>query len=125
MTIEDPDDCPRYAGRVLEGLVAGPSPDWMAKRLEAVGVRPLMNLVDVTNYVLLERGHPLHAFDLDKLAGSTIAVRRGGAGERLLTLDGKDRSLGEGTLLITDESGPIACVCVCACVRACALAYAC
>ena len=108
VTIEDPDDCPRYAGRVLEGLVAGPSPDWMAKRLEAAGVRPLMNLIDVTNYVLLERGHPLHAFDLDKLTGTTIGVRRATAAERLLTLDGKDRSVGEGTLLITDERGPIA-----------------
>jgi phenylalanyl-tRNA synthetase beta chain len=108
VTIEDPADCPRYAGRVVEGLTAGPSPEWMARRLEAAGVRPLLNLVDVTNYVLLERGHPLHAFDVAKLTGKTIGVRRSTREETLRTLDGKDRETGEGTLLITDEAGPIA-----------------
>lgn len=106
--IEDGADCPRYAGRIVEGLTPGPSPPWMAERLRAVGVRPLMNLVDVTNYVLLERGHPLHAFDLAKLKGRTIGVRRARPGEELVTLDGKRRALPDGTLLITDASGPVA-----------------
>ncbi|NNE44076.1 MAG: phenylalanine--tRNA ligase subunit beta, partial [Gemmatimonadetes bacterium] len=81
---------------------------WMAKRLEAAGVRPIMNLVDITNYVLLERGHPLHAFDREKLAGSEIGVRRARAGEKLVTLDGQERDLGDATLVITDGSGPVA-----------------
>ena len=108
VAIEDAADCPRYSGRVVEGLTPGPSPGWMARRLEAAGVRPIMNLVDVTNYVLLELGHPLHAFDLDRLSGSTIGVRRGQAGERLTTLDGREREVGAGVLLITDGSGPVA-----------------
>jgi phenylalanyl-tRNA synthetase beta chain len=106
--IEDPADCPRYAGRIVKGVVPGPSPTWMADRLAAAGVRPILNLVDVTNYVLLELGHPLHAFDLDKLTGRAIGVRRGEPGERLITLDGKDRATGPEVLLITDGAGGIA-----------------
>jgi phenylalanyl-tRNA synthetase beta chain len=106
--IEDPEDCPRYAGRVVEGLRAGPSPPWLAERLSSAGVRPIMNLVDATNYVLLETGHPLHAFDRERLHGRTIGVRRARSGESLVTLDGKERIPEPGTLLITDESGPIA-----------------
>lgn len=106
--IEDPADCPRYGGRVVEGLKTGPSPAWLADRLAAAGVRPISNLVDVTNYVLLEHGHPLHAFDLDKLTGHVIGVRRARKGEKLVTLDGKARELTERVLLITDGSGPVA-----------------
>lgn len=106
--IENPAECPRYAGRVVEGLQAGPSPKWLSDRLVAAGVRPIYNLVDVTNYVLLEWGHPLHAFDLGKLRGKTIGVRRGKAGEQLTTLDDKERKITPDVLLITDESGPIA-----------------
>ncbi|MGQ0722762.1 MAG: phenylalanine--tRNA ligase subunit beta [Candidatus Eiseniibacteriota bacterium] len=106
--IEDAEDCPRYAGRVVEGVRAGVSPSWIAERLSRAGVRPVMNLVDVTNYVLLETGHPLHAFDRERLRGRTIGVRRARAGESLVTLDGKERAPDPGTLLITDDSGPIA-----------------
>lgn len=106
--VEDAKDCPRYCGRVLEGIVVGPSPEWMTRRLEACGIRPLSNVVDVTNYVLLEYGQPLHAFDADKLTGHTVRVRRARTGERLTTLDEKERELGPAVLVITDESGPIA-----------------
>ena len=106
--IDDPADCPRYAARIVEGLVPGPSPSWMRERLEACGVRPLMNLVDVTNYVLLELGHPLHAFDLERLGSRTIAVRRAQRGERLVTLDGKERELDAEVLAITDGKIPVA-----------------
>lgn len=108
VTIEDPAECPRYAIRIVEGLVPGPSPAWLCDRLEAAGVRPLLNLVDVTNYVLLELGHPLHAFDLDRLNSKTISVRRARGGERLVTLDGKERELGEEVLAITDGKVPVA-----------------
>jgi phenylalanyl-tRNA synthetase beta chain len=106
--IEDAGDCPRYGGRVIEGLVAGPSPGWMARRLKAAGVRPIMNLVDVTNYVLLEYGHPLHAFDLELLTGQTIGVRRARKGEKIVTLDDKERDLTPDVLMITDGSGVVA-----------------
>jgi len=106
--IEDARDCPRYCARVVEGLVAAPSPGWLSDRLAAAGVRPRWNLVDVTNYVLLELGHPLHAFDLEKLAGDTIGVRLARDGETLKTLDGHERSLNGDVLLITDASGPVA-----------------
>jgi phenylalanyl-tRNA synthetase beta chain len=106
--IEDPVDCPRYAGRIVEGLTPGPSPDWLARRLAAAGVRPIDRLVDATNYVLLELGHPLHAFDLDRLQGSEILVRRARAAEKLTTLDGKPRELTTDILTIADESGPVA-----------------
>jgi len=106
--IEDGADCPRYAGRVVEGLRPGPSPAWMAERLAVAGVRPISNLVDVTNYVLLEHGHPLHAFDLDRLTGREIGVRRARAGEKLVTLDGVERALNGEVLAITDGAGPVA-----------------
>ncbi len=100
--IEDPELCPRYAARVITGVRVGPSPAWMAARLRAVGLRPISNVVDVTNYVLWELGHPLHAFDYDTVADHTIVVRRARRGERLTTLDGQDRALGESMLLIAD-----------------------
>ncbi len=108
VAIEDPADCPRYCARVVEGVTPGASPAWLRERLEACGVRPILNLVDVTNYVLLELGHPMHAFDLAKLRGPALGVRRARAGESLVTLDGKERALSEDVLLITDASGPVA-----------------
>jgi len=101
VTVEDPDRCPRYLARVAEVHV-GPSPDWMAQRLVKAGVRAISNVVDVTNYVLLERNQPLHAFDLDRLAGPGIVVRSADAGERLTTLDGVERVLEPGDLLVCD-----------------------
>jgi phenylalanyl-tRNA synthetase beta chain len=104
--IDDAQGCPRYAARVIEGIKIGPSPAWMKRRLEACGVRSINNVVDVTNYVLLEYGHPLHAFDLDLLAGGEIVVRRARAGEKLTTLDGKARTLDAEDLLICDRDAP-------------------
>jgi phenylalanyl-tRNA synthetase beta chain len=105
--IEDPDLCARYVGAVIEGISVGPSPAWMQERLTAAGMRPISNVVDITNYVMLELGQPLHAFDLDTLEG-TVGVRLAREGETLRTLDGQDRELSPDTLLITDDSGPIA-----------------
>lgn len=106
--IEAPDDCPRYVGRVVRGIRVGPSPQWLQRRLQAVGQRPINNIVDVTNYVLLELGHPLHAFDLAKLAERRIVVRRARPGEVLETLDGTTRELDEEMLVIADGTKPVA-----------------
>ncbi len=103
ITVEDSARCPRYAARVIEGVTVGPSPAWLASRLKACGVRSINNVVDVTNYVLLEYGQPLHAFDLDHLAGAEIVVRLARAGERLTTLDGKERLLDRDDLVIADR----------------------
>lgn len=97
--------CPRYAAAVA-GVTVGPAPDWMAARLEAAGVRPINNVVDLTNYVMIERGQPLHAFDLDRLAGPELRVRLARAGETVRTLDGVDRALPGGTLVIADAARP-------------------
>jgi phenylalanyl-tRNA synthetase beta chain len=106
--IEDPVGCPRYTARVIDGLRVGPSPRWMQQRLRAVGVRPLSNLVDVTNYVMFELGQPLHAFDYAKIAQAEIRVRRARAGERITTLDAVERELQPADLLICDGTGPVA-----------------
>jgi phenylalanyl-tRNA synthetase beta chain len=106
--IESPDGCPRYVGLVIEGLTIGPAPRRMRRRLALVGVRPISNVVDVTNYVLMELGHPLHAFDLDKLSGPRIVVRTARPGERITTLDGVERSLEPSDLCICDARGPVA-----------------
>ena len=103
VTIEAPDLCPRYAAAVAEVRV-GPSPPWLAQRLEAAGVRPINNVVDVTNYVLLEVGHPMHAFDLERLSGAELRARRARPGERLRTLDGVDRPL-DGEMLVIADAG--------------------
>lgn len=109
LAIDDAAACPRYVGRIVDGVTVGPSPRRFAQRLRAVGVRPISNLVDVTNYVLFELGQPLHAFDWHRLAAPPrIGVRRANAGERLTTLDGTERALEAGDLVITDGSGPIA-----------------
>jgi phenylalanyl-tRNA synthetase beta chain len=105
--IADTQGCPRYLARFLCGLTVAPSPIQMRLRLTYCGMRPLSNLVDVTNYVLLETGHPLHAFDFDKLQGH-IVVRRAGQGEGMQTLDGQQRDLVPEDLLITDARGPVA-----------------
>jgi len=105
--ILDPELCPRYAASLMTGLTVGPSPWWMREKLLSGGVRPINNLVDVTNYVLLELNQPLHSFDFERLAESRIVVRRARAGERFTTLDGQERKLAEGMLLICDGQRPV------------------
>lgn len=106
--IEDAALCPRYAGRVIKGVKAGPSPFWLRRRLQSVGVRSINNIVDVTNYVLMELGHPLHAFDYARLEDSRIVVRAAAEGELFTTLDGTQRKLSSGMLLICDGKRPVA-----------------
>lgn len=106
--VAEPRLCPRYTALVLAGVRDGPSPLWMRRRLEQCGVRPLGLIVDVTNYVMLECGQPLHAFDLRRLAGRTIIVRRARTGERIRTLDGVERLLDEEMLVIADAREPVA-----------------
>src|SRR5262249_20293221 len=106
--ILDPDLCPRYAARLVRGVKIGPSPDWLIKRLEAIGQRPINNVADITNYVLHELGQPLHAFDIAKLREHRIVVRRARPGERIKTLDGVDRELTQDMLVIADAEHPVA-----------------
>src|ERR1043166_1439544 len=106
--IKDPDLCPRYAARLVRGVKIGPSPDWLAKRLETIGQRPINNVADITNYVLHELGQPLHAFDFQKLSGGRIVVRRAAGGEKLKTLDGVERTLTSEVLVIADAERPVA-----------------
>jgi phenylalanyl-tRNA synthetase beta chain len=109
VTILDPVGCPRYAARLLVDLTVGPSPFWLRRRLQVAGLRAINNLVDVTNYVLLEFGQPLHAFDFEKLEGREIVVRLPHKGERtFVTLDGQERPLEADTLLICDALRPVA-----------------
>ncbi len=108
ITIEAPELCTRYVGAEVDGVRVAPSPGWLARRLLACGVRPINNIVDVTNFVLLELGQPLHAFDLDTLKGQAIVVRTAKRGEKIVTLDGKERELSEGMLLICDGERPVA-----------------
>src|SRR2546430_1272073 len=105
--IEDRDRCPHYAAAVVEDVSIGPSPLSIRYRLSALGVRSISNAVDVTNIVLLEYGHPMHAFDLDRVRGGRILVRRAKDGEKLVTLDGIERSLVSDDLLICDGEGPV------------------
>jgi phenylalanyl-tRNA synthetase beta chain len=105
--VNDSEGCPRYSARVVEGLKVGPSPDWLKQKLESVGIRSINNLVDISNYVMMETGQPLHAFDLDLLKEKVI-VRKSLKDEKLTTLDGKERVLEEGTLIIADVEKPIA-----------------
>jgi phenylalanyl-tRNA synthetase beta chain len=106
--IEDYKLCPRYEGVVIEGIEIAPSPDWMQKRIFAVGMRPINNIVDITNYVMWELGQPLHAFDYDKLAEHRIIVRTAKAGEIIETLDGVNRKLDTSMLVIADAEKPVA-----------------
>ena len=103
--IADPVGCPRFTARVLESVRIGPSPAWLRRRLERCGVRSISNVVDVTNYVMLELGQPMHAFDLDRIQGGLLRVRRAREGEPLITLDGKQRTLVADDLVIEDVRG--------------------
>ncbi len=106
--IRAPEACPRYVGRIVEGVRVGPSPFWLRRLLSLVGLRPINNIVDVTNFVMMELGQPLHAFDLDRLEGNRIVVRMAREGETLTTLDGQQRRLGRDDLLICDARRPVA-----------------
>lgn len=108
VTIEEPQLCPRYAARLIRGVKIGPSPEWLARRLESVGQRSVNNVVDVTNLILMELGHPLHAFDFHRLRGGRIVVKRAADGETFHTLDGMPRLLEHGDLVICDGEGPVA-----------------
>ncbi|MBN1546400.1 MAG: phenylalanine--tRNA ligase subunit beta, partial [Syntrophaceae bacterium] len=108
VTIEDPDLCPRYTARILKDVKIGPSPFWMRQRLEAVGLRSINNVVDVTNFVMMEFGQPLHAFDFRFLEEGRIVVRRSHAGEPFVSLDEKERILRPDTLMICDGKKPVA-----------------
>lgn len=108
VTVEDGAGCARYCARVIRGVTVGPSPTWLVERLEHCGIRSINTVVDATNYVLLDLGQPLHAFDLDRLAGRRIVVRRARGGERLTTLDGIDRTLDPSDLVIADAERAMA-----------------
>ena len=108
ITINNSELCHRYAGLMVRNVTISESPDWLKKRLESVGLRPKNVIVDITNYVLMETGQPLHAFDADTLAGNAIIVKTANSGEKFTTLDGKDRILDEKTLMICDAEKPIA-----------------
>ncbi|MCB9832008.1 MAG: phenylalanine--tRNA ligase subunit beta [Planctomycetes bacterium] len=108
VAIEDLDLCSRYTARIIEGVVVGPSPDWMVKRLEAIGLRSINNIVDATNYALFETNQPFHAFDLDRLKDGAIVVRRARKGESIRALNDKVYELDSEMLAITDPSGPVA-----------------
>lgn len=102
------DLCPHYTARVIKGVKIGPSPDWMQRRLEAMGLRPINNIVDVTNYVMFEMGQPLHAFDYDMLQDNRIVVRRAKGGEVIVSIDGHERRLNPDMLVIADARRPVA-----------------
>ena len=105
VTIEDAAACPRYAGLLLENVHVGPSPEWLQRRLRSIGLSPINNVVDVTNFVLHELGQPLHAFDADQITGSQIRVKRAEAGEKFTTLDGTERTLKAEDLVVADAHG--------------------
>ena len=102
VTVKDPDLCPRYCARIVKNIKLAPSPKWMQRRLAAAGIRPINNIVDITNYVMEEYGQPMHAYDYDQIAGHEIIVRRAEEGESFVTLDGQERSLDENVLMICD-----------------------
>jgi phenylalanyl-tRNA synthetase beta chain len=106
ITVECPDLCPRFEARVFEQVTIAESPIWLKARLLAAGMRPISNVVDITNYVMLLTGQPMHAFDLDQLAGEELTIRRGRVGEKLDTLDGQTRELDEDLVVICDANGP-------------------
>src|ERR1700686_833677 len=106
--IDSPELCGRYTARVLRGVKVGQSPDWLRQRLDALGQTSINNVVDATNYVMLELGHPMHAFDLDRLAERRIVVRRARAGEKMRTLDGVERALSPDMCVIADAARGVA-----------------
>ena len=106
--ITAPDLCYRYIARVVKNVKIGPSPEWMVRRLKACGIRSINNIVDITNYVMLELGQPMHAFDINSIEGKHITVRRAKNGEKITTLDGQERELNEDNLVIADDKKPVA-----------------
>ncbi|MFH0917937.1 MAG: phenylalanine--tRNA ligase subunit beta [Candidatus Omnitrophota bacterium] len=108
ISVANQQDCPFYSARIISGVRVGPSPEWLKKRIESLGCRSVNNIVDITNYYLLELGQPLHAFDLDKLSSPEIKVRRAKTDEKMVTLDGATRLLGPEILVIADAHNPIA-----------------
>ncbi len=102
VTVKDPELCPRYIARVVKNIKIAPSPKWMQRRLAAAGIRPINNIVDITNYVMEEYGQPMHAYDYDTLAGHEIIVRRAGKDEKFTTLDGQERTMDENVVMICD-----------------------
>ena len=102
VTVKDTDLCPRYCARVVKNIHIAPSPKWMQRRLAAAGIRPINNIVDITNYIMEEYGQPMHAYDYDQLAGHEIVVRRAEKGEKFVTLDDQERTLDENVLVICD-----------------------
>ena len=104
----EPDLCPRYIGRVVKNVKIGPSPKWMQRCLASNGIRPINNVVDITNYIMEEYGQPMHSFDYDTIAGHKIVIRRAGADETFVTLDGQERKLDEDVLMICDAEKPVA-----------------
>jgi phenylalanyl-tRNA synthetase beta chain len=106
--IEDPEGCPRYVGRIIRDVAVGPSPGWLQEALISIGLRPINNVVDVTNFVLMEWGQPLHAFDHDSLEEGRIVVRRARQGETIVTIDGEERVLEPSMLVIADANRPVA-----------------
>jgi phenylalanyl-tRNA synthetase beta chain len=105
--IESADDCPRYTGLTISDVKVGPSPEWLQNKLKAVGLRPINNIVDITNFVLMETGHPLHAFDYDKIEGKKIIIKKVAAGTKFTTLDEVERELTAGDLMICDSEKPM------------------
>lgn len=107
ISIQDDDLCARFAGRIVQNVKIGPSPSWMKKKLLSCGVKPINNIVDITNFVMLELGQPMHAYDLSKLEGGKIIVRRAVDGEKTMTLDGEEHELDASMLVIADEKNPV------------------
>ena len=107
VTVKNPELCPRYCARIVKNIKIGPSPKWMQRRLASVGIRPINNLVDITNYVMEEYGQPMHAYDLDTIEGKEIVVRTAEKGEKFTTLDGQEREMDESVLMICDGKKPI------------------
>ena len=107
VTIQDPDLCSRYCARVVKNIKIAPSPAWMQHRLAAHGIRPINNIVDITNYVMEEYGEPMHSYDLSTIAGNEIIVRRAEKGEKFVTLDGQERNLDDSVLMICDGEKPV------------------
>lgn len=105
--VQDTDLCARYTARVVKNIKIAPSPEWMQQRLRAQGIRPINNIVDITNYVMEEYGQPMHAYDLDAIAGGEIVVRRAAKDEKFVTLDGQERTLDDSVLMICDGEKPV------------------
>lgn len=108
ISVSDKKDCSFYSGRVICDVKVGPSPDWLKQRLESLGLRSVNNIVDITNYILFETGHPLHAFDLDELGQKEVNVRRAKPGEKIITIDGQQKILNPEILVVADKNNPIA-----------------